>query len=86
MNKFILVLVTLFHLANSLKFFFKVPGVTMKCLGEYLTENTVGIGLIYFNSFIAIFSLNAESDQILVRLIDPNGNLVYNKVHKFSHN
>lgn len=27
----------------SIKFFFQVPGKTYKCLGEYLTENTLGI-------------------------------------------
>lgn len=32
----------LFSSVQSSKFFFYVPARTMKCMGEYLSENTVG--------------------------------------------
>jgi hypothetical protein len=42
----ILLLVLIASFANSTKFFFGVIPRNMKCLGEYLTENTVGNKLI----------------------------------------
>jgi hypothetical protein len=52
-NEIILVLISVFNLVYSNKFSFKVPSSSMKCLGEYLTENTVGKKLIiYINKII----------------------------------
>jgi hypothetical protein len=79
---------------NSMKFFFNIPGRTMKCMGEYLTDNTVGnrikiINLFFSNEkmknfylifFLAIFSINSDTTELRVRLFDPNGVTVYNKV------
>lgn len=42
----ILLMVLIASFANSTKFFFGVIPRNMKCLGEYLTENTVGNKLI----------------------------------------
>jgi hypothetical protein len=42
MKIFLLVLIYAASFANSIKFFFGVIPRNMKCLGEYLTENTVG--------------------------------------------
>lgn len=38
----ILVAIICANYANSIKFFFGVPPSNMKCIGEYLTDNTVG--------------------------------------------
>jgi hypothetical protein len=40
-----------------------------RCVGEYLTENT-----------FALFNIISENDTIGVKLYDPNGNTVYNRV------
>jgi hypothetical protein len=40
-----------------------------RCVGEYLTENT-----------FALFNIIGENETIGVKLFDPNGNTVYNRV------
>jgi hypothetical protein len=47
----LVVLASLISIAesHSLKFFFNVPSVSMKCLGEYLSDNTVGTNITFYN-------------------------------------
>lgn len=54
----------------SIKFGFKMSERTMRCLGEFLPDSTT-----------AIFSIEANSKEIRVRLFDPNGNTIFNKVN-----
>lgn len=71
---------------NCIKFFFRMTPNSNKCLGEYLTSNTVGksykINKIFNKHilFLAIFSLTSEYSDLKVKLFDPNGNIVYSKV------
>jgi hypothetical protein len=44
-----------------------------RCVGEYLTENT-----------FALFNIVSENETIRVKLFDPNGNTVYDRV--YNHN
>lgn len=64
----IISLFSLVSLVQNSKFFFHLPAMNRKCMGEYLTDNTV-----------AIFSLISDND-INAHLFDPNGNEVYKKV------
>lgn len=38
-----LIIISLIKFSTNTKFFFTLTGKAMKCMGEYLTENTVGI-------------------------------------------
>jgi hypothetical protein len=60
-------------LSNStgMKFSFKVEPKKTRCIGEHLIKHSS-----------AKFNINSDQTQVRVRIIDHNGNIVYNKENK----
>lgn len=63
----ITIFIALINNATSMKFLIDVQSNDLKCVGEYLIENT-----------LALFSINSTS-HISARLVDDNGNTVFKK-------
>lgn len=59
-----------------IKFDLEVRSISMQCLGEYLADKTLCKIILY----LGIFKLSANSKDIRVRLFDPNGHAVFNRV------
>lgn len=75
-NKIIYSLIILINLLNScltLRFFIDVKSKELKCIGEYIMENT-----------LALFSASTPTSEIVSRLIDPNGITVYKKDNQYT--
>ena len=65
------IILNILKLNSSMKFKFNMKPINMQCIAEFLSEKT-----------LMISTINANSKDIRVRLFDPNGNTVYNKVSK----
>jgi hypothetical protein len=63
------VILLLFCNTKAINFSFRVPSLSNRCIGEYLTQST-----------IAIFKIESENKEFRVKLYDPNGHTVFNKV------
>lgn len=53
---------------ESMKFYTDIKPNSLKCVGEYLIENT-----------LALFSIKNGNTENVIRLLDPNGNTAYKK-------
>jgi hypothetical protein len=68
-----LIYLLLISYVYNIEFGLTVEAGRNSCVGEYLTENT-----------FALFNIVSENDSIGVKLYDPNGNTVYNKVYNIN--
>ncbi len=62
------IFISFFQHINSMKFYTDIKANSLKCVGEYLIENT-----------LALFSIKTDNKDNVVRLLDPNGVTAYKK-------
>jgi len=75
-----LIILIIINSITSIKFYFQMDSTSMRCLGEYLSDKTLGIKLIFYFIKKAIINIKCSKPDIRVRLFDPNGNTVIIKV------
>ena len=65
------------NLVFSIKFNFNIDHISMRCLAEYLTHSDLGKSIIIL---LVVITIESDIKDFRVRLFDPNGNAVINKV------
>ena len=79
-NFFIFLFSYLGNLTYSMNFNFKLKEISVRCISEYLSQSTLGI---IKSKYLVVYTINSDIKDIRVRLFDPKGNAIINKVYHY---